>query len=114
MEKQNTATDAAALIIPSVAANRDRHPKLQRFMLANDSVTVAVEIPIWLFEHDIAALENKYRVTILPKQRIDPDHPDSGHHPRHIVEQRQRLAEALSRTGEGSEDGVGCADHEVS
>ena len=48
MEKHNTATDAAALIIPSVGSNHDRHPKLQRFMLANDSVTVAVEVPIWL------------------------------------------------------------------
>jgi len=35
------ATDIAALIIPGVGSNRDRHPKLQRFMLANDSVTVA-------------------------------------------------------------------------
>jgi hypothetical protein len=31
-EKTNTATDAAALIIPSVGSNRDRHPKLQRYM----------------------------------------------------------------------------------
>jgi hypothetical protein len=31
-EKRNTATDAAALIIPSVGSNHARHSKLQRFM----------------------------------------------------------------------------------
>jgi hypothetical protein len=34
-----------------------RHETLQRFMLANDSVTIAVEIPIWLTATDIDALE---------------------------------------------------------
>ena len=85
MEKRNTATDAAALIIPGVGSNRDRHPKLQRFMLANDSVTVAVEVPIWLCEHDIAALEDKYGVTIVPREPLDPADPGAGHKPRHIT-----------------------------
>ena len=31
-------------------------------MLANDSVTVAVEIPIWLDEEDVAALEREHRI----------------------------------------------------
>jgi len=85
IEKQNTATDAAALIIPSVGSNRDRHPRLQRFMLANDSTTIAVEVPIWLYEDDIAALEARYRITIIPKEPIDPARPDGGHKPRHIT-----------------------------
>jgi hypothetical protein len=34
IEKQNAATDMASLIIPGVGSNYDRHPKLQRFMLA--------------------------------------------------------------------------------
>jgi hypothetical protein len=85
VEKNNTATDTAALIIPGVGSNHDRHPKLQRFMLANDSVTIAVEIPIWLREEDLAALENKYGVTIVPKEPLDPANPDAGHKPRHIT-----------------------------
>jgi transposase-like protein len=85
MEKQNTATDTAALIIPGVGSNRDRHPKLQRFMLANDSVTIAVEVPIWLLENDIAALEDKYRVTIVPREPLDPANPAAGHKPRRIT-----------------------------
>ena len=84
-EKTNTATDAAALIIPSVGSNRDRHPKLQRYMLANDSVTVAMEVPIWLTEDDITALEDKYRITIVAKQPIDPSSPGAGHRPRFIT-----------------------------
>jgi hypothetical protein len=53
IEKENTASATAALIIPSVGSNHDRPPKLQRFMLANDSTTIAVEVPIWLTEADI-------------------------------------------------------------
>lgn len=59
--KQNAATDAAAFIIPPVGNNKLRHETLQNFMLGNDSVTVAIEIPIWLAEEDIAALESQHR-----------------------------------------------------
>src|SRR5262249_941486 len=56
--KRNAATEAAALIIPAVGNNKLRHETLQRFMLINDSVTVAIEIPIWLTESDIDTLEH--------------------------------------------------------
>jgi transposase-like protein len=59
--KRNGATETASLIIPAVGSNKLRHETLQRFMLANDSVTVAIEIPIWLDEQNIAALENPAR-----------------------------------------------------
>jgi ATP-dependent exoDNAse (exonuclease V) beta subunit len=36
-------------------------------MLANDSVTVAIEIPIWLNENDIAALETQYGIELAPR-----------------------------------------------
>jgi transposase-like protein len=63
--KENTATRAAALVIPTVGNNRERHERLQTFMLANDSVTLAVEVPIWLTEDDIAALEDKYGIELV-------------------------------------------------
>lgn len=85
IEKQNAATDMAGLIIPSVGTNRDRHPRLQSFMLANDSVTLAVEVPVWLDETDLAALEDAYAVTIVPKQPLEPARPFAGHRPRHIT-----------------------------
>lgn len=72
VEKENFATRTAALIIPSVGDNRLRHETLQRFMLANDSVTVAIEIPIWLTAADIDALEIEHGIRLLPE----------GHEPR--------------------------------
>ncbi len=42
--------------------NKLRHETLQKFMLANDSVTIAIEIPIWLDEADIAALERQHGI----------------------------------------------------
>jgi hypothetical protein len=85
IEKQNTATDTAALIIPSVGSNYDRHSRLQRFMLINDSATVAVEVPIFLLEDDIAALEDYYGVTIVPKEPAHHARPALGHKPRFIT-----------------------------
>ena len=85
MEKTNIATETAALIIPGTASNRDRHSRLQRFMLANDSTTIAVEAPIWLGEEDIAALEETYAITIVPKVPVDPANPAARHKPRCIT-----------------------------
>ena len=85
LEKQNTATDTAALVIPGVGSNYDRHPKLQRFMLINDSTTVAVEVPIFLLEDDIAALENYYGVEIVPKEPVHRARSALGHKPRFIT-----------------------------
>jgi len=35
-------------------------------MLINDSVTVAIEVRIWLGEDDIAALEQEYGIELMP------------------------------------------------
>jgi transposase-like protein len=67
VEKENAATAMAGLVIPTVGDNRLRHEALQRFMLANDSTTLAVEVPIWLSPADIAALEAEHGITLLPK-----------------------------------------------
>jgi transposase-like protein len=64
--KRNAATETASFIIPAVGNNKLRHETLQHFMLANDSVTVAIEIPIWLDEHDITALEVQHGIELAP------------------------------------------------
>jgi transposase-like protein len=78
--RTNAATNTAALIIPAIGNNKLRHETLQRFMLANDSVTVAVEIPIWLSEQDIASIESRWGITLAPKlprqERIITGHID--------------------------------------
>ena len=54
----------AALIIPAVGSNKLRHETLQNFMLANDSSTIAIEIPIWLTEDEIVDLETRYGIEL--------------------------------------------------
>jgi hypothetical protein len=54
-------------------------------MLINDSTTVAVEVPIFLSEDDIAALEDHYGVMIVPKEPIHRTRPALGHKPRFIT-----------------------------
>jgi hypothetical protein len=53
----------------SVGDNYRRHETLQRFMLANDSVTLAVEVPIWLTPGDISALEREHRIKLRSEDR---------------------------------------------
>ncbi len=77
--KENAAAQTAALIIPAVGNNKLRHETLQRFMLANDSVTLAVEIPIWLAETGIEAIERRHSIELAPKSspaRVITDHID--------------------------------------
>jgi transposase-like protein len=78
--RENAATETAALIIPAVGNNKLRHETLQRFMLANDSVTVAVEIPIWLREPDIATIEARWGISLASKvsegERVITGHID--------------------------------------
>jgi transposase-like protein len=70
--KDNAATRTAALVLPTIGNNFLRHGRLQRFMLANDSVTVTVEVPIWLNEADIAALERQHGVELVPRDGNKP------------------------------------------
>jgi ribosomal protein L37AE/L43A len=56
--KENQATRLAALVLPTSPTNKKRHETLQRFMLVNDSVTVAVEIPVYLSRDDITYYRN--------------------------------------------------------
>ena len=67
VEKENFATHMAGLVIPTVGDNRMRHEALQRFMLANDSTTLAIEVPIWLAPETIRELEREHGVALMPE-----------------------------------------------
>ena len=56
-EKQNFATRLANLALQAVNDNKLRHKALQRFMLCNDSVTVATEVPVYMDEMDIEHMQ---------------------------------------------------------
>jgi hypothetical protein len=57
--KENHATRTAALVLPTSPNNKKRHETLQRFMLVNDSVTIAVEVPVFLTGEDIAYYQTR-------------------------------------------------------
>lgn len=57
-DKQNYATRIAQFVLQAVKENKRRHESLQRFMIANDSVTVATEVPVYLTEEDIMHMQN--------------------------------------------------------
>jgi hypothetical protein len=58
-EKQNLAPRIAHLALQAVTHNKRRHDELQRFMLMTDSVTVAVEVPVYLTPEDIRHLQDE-------------------------------------------------------
>ena len=58
-EKSNFANRIAELVLQAVNDNKLRHETLQRFMLANDSVTVACEVPIYIDSMDIEHMRDK-------------------------------------------------------
>jgi len=63
--KQNFANKFTSFILQGVPRNKDRHEVLQRFMIANDSVTIATEVPVFIRKEDVAHLERvlKFKVT---------------------------------------------------
>lgn len=57
--KTNTATKIARFVLQAVADNKLRHEILQEFMLVNDSVTVAAEVPVLLDKDDLLHYQNE-------------------------------------------------------
>lgn len=63
-EKQNFATRLAKLLLQAVSDNKLRHRSLQDFMLRNDSVTVAVEVPVYMDQMDIEHMQEELKFKI--------------------------------------------------
>ena len=58
-EKQNLATRISQLAMQGALQNKQRHDTVQKFMITNDSVTVATEVPVYLFPNDIQHFKAK-------------------------------------------------------
>ena len=56
--KNNYANRLAGFVLQAVKDNKQRHEELQKFMIANDSVTVATEVPVYIRGEDIGHMEN--------------------------------------------------------
>ena len=62
--KENFANLLANFVLKAVTENKARHEELQRFFIANDSVTVATEVPVYIRREDIEHMESvlKFKV----------------------------------------------------
>jgi transposase-like protein len=65
--KDNFAVKNTRLVLQAVANNKLRHEVLQNFMLVNDSVTVAAEVPVLLDSDDITHYQNHLGFNIPDK-----------------------------------------------
>jgi transposase-like protein len=74
-EKQNLAPRIAGLILQTVTHNTRRHETPQRFMLATDSVTVAIEVPVYLTPDDITHMQQELGFCIP----LSPETTLTGH-----------------------------------
>lgn len=67
--KENYATKMAAFAVPAASDNKQRHETLQKFMLANDSVTVATEVPVYLGREDLSHMQTKLGFEIYIREK---------------------------------------------
>ncbi|MDO8602070.1 MAG: hypothetical protein Q7R62_03025 [bacterium] len=68
--KSNFANHLAEFVLRSVTENKGRHEALQRFMIANDSVTVATEVPVYIRKEDVEHMENVLKFKILDEDGL--------------------------------------------
>lgn len=74
-QKNNFACCIADLVLQAVNDNKLRHQTLQQFMLVNDSVTVACEVPVYLDVTDIEHMQNQLGF-LIP---LNFNQPITGH-----------------------------------
>lgn len=55
----------AAFALSGAKNNKGRHEAVQRFMIANDSVTVATEVPVFIRREDIEHLQNELKFEVV-------------------------------------------------
>lgn len=73
--KENVALRMTRLALEAASRNRQRHDAVQRFMIANDSATVATEVPVYLLPRDIAHFKRRLRFDVP----LPDDAPVTGH-----------------------------------
>lgn len=68
--KFNFANKLAGFVLQAVTENKLRHEALQKFMLANDSCTVATEVPVYIRREDIEHMENELKFKIVGEEGL--------------------------------------------
>lgn len=67
--KQNYANQLAQFVLQSVKNRFVRHQALQKFMLFNDSVTIATEVPVYIEKEDLEHMQTQlgFEISALPR-----------------------------------------------
>ena len=68
--KKNYANRLAEFALKGVSKNKNRHEGVQKFMIANDSVTVATEVPVYIRREDIEYMQNALHFQIIGEDGI--------------------------------------------
>lgn len=68
--KFNFANKLAGFVLQAVTENKLRHEALQKFMLANDSVTVATEVPVYIRREDVEYMENVLKFKVVGEEGV--------------------------------------------
>lgn len=66
--KANYATKLASFVLQGAKERKDRHEILQKFMLYNDSVTVATEVPVYLTRDDLEHMKTQLGFQIFGRE----------------------------------------------
>jgi len=69
--KNNYANRLADFVLQTVKENKKRHEALQQFFIANDSVTVASEVPVYIRKEDVEHMENVLKFKITDGEEIE-------------------------------------------
>jgi len=66
--KHNIATKLAELALTLAKTNRERHEKVENFMLINDNDTIAIEVPVYIHPNEL----NKQEQSIYGLKLTEP------------------------------------------
>ena len=69
--KSNYANRLADFVLQAVKDRKKRHEALQQFFVANDSVTVASEVPVYIRKEDVEHMENVLKFKITDGEEIE-------------------------------------------
>ena len=69
--KSNYANRLADFVLQTVKDRKKRHEAVQQFFVANDSVTVASEVPVYIRKEDVEHMENVLKFKIVDGEDIE-------------------------------------------
>jgi len=83
--KENYATKLTDFVLQGVKERKKRHESLQKFLIANDSVTIATEVPVYIRREDLEHMRSKLNFELYVKRT-----EEESEEIKEIYEERER------------------------